>query len=95
MRLPKKLPSRPESEDGSTQLKITADVADQLHWNRAGKIAEEDDEEDVDVNKKTWDRKAVKQASQTLVRTMMKSASRTADKTPADEPVASSKSYRK
>lgn len=88
VRLPKKLPSRPESEDGSAQLKITADLADQMHWNRAGKIVEEDDEEDADVNRKTWDRKAVKQASQSLVRTMMKSASRTTEKEKVDDAAA-------
>jgi hypothetical protein len=85
VRLPKKLPSRPESEDShSLKMKITSDIADQLHWNRAGKI-DEDEDEDVDVHRKTWDRKSVKQASQTLVRTMMKSASRGADKDNKDQ----------
>lgn len=76
-------------------MKITSDIADQLHWNRAGKIDEDEDEE-VDVNRKTWDRKSVKQASQTLVRTMMKSASRVdKDKDQKDiEPSGGSK-YRK
>jgi hypothetical protein len=96
VRLPKKLPSRPESDnDNSLKMKITSDIADQLHWNRAGKIDEDEDEE-VDVNRKTWDRKSVKQASQTLVRTMMKSASRVdKDKDQKDiEPSGGSK-YRK
>lgn len=103
VRLPKKLPSRPESEnDGKGTLSTPFGSStnkpplgdgifvrktkgsaedDHLHWNRALKQAEEEDEnEDVEVARKTWDRRAVKQASQQLVRTMIKSASRAAEK---------------
>ncbi len=79
VRLPKKLPSRPESDQ---VRKVPLELRDTLHWNRAsirqpqqsdptGEGVDEDEEDGVE---KTWDRTYLKNSADKFVRNKLKKA---------------------
>jgi hypothetical protein len=73
-RLPKKLPTRPDSEDKNLTNKRSANFDDKFHWNQSLSKPGLDADEDEDDGDKTWDHDFIKSRASQEAKLRMKSA---------------------